>query len=133
MKAILSLVADAVRGRHQHRIAVASPFEVKQGAESAYARQYAGHPGTRGDGTNAPHQFVAGVDTDAGFGVGKSSGGRHGPVCEMVFAGMTSDRSRRIAFDSYHSAESQGFHMVEPVAEPEAPPAEASRARILRV
>src|SRR5215510_515203 len=68
---------DAIGGRNQHRMTIASTLEIEERAKSADAGEHSRALGSGRDATDAPYQFIAGFDTDAGFGVGHVSRGCH--------------------------------------------------------
>ncbi len=67
----LELGADAVVGRDQQRVAIARRLEVEQAAEAAKLRVRARPRGRAGEGTDGLHQRIAGIDRDAGVGIGQ--------------------------------------------------------------
>ena len=69
--AILQLGADAVVGRHQHRIGEAGGLEVEQAAEAADLAVRARPPRRAHQRLDPLDQGVAGVDVDAGLRVGE--------------------------------------------------------------
>ena len=66
----LQLGADAVGGGDQHRIAVAGRLEVEQAAEAADFGVGAGPPRRPHQRLDRLDKGVAGVDIDAGIGIG---------------------------------------------------------------
>jgi hypothetical protein len=69
------LGAHAVRGRHQHRVAISAGV---QGEQTAEAPKPADHLGTQGGGHQRPDPIdgpLAGLDVHAGIGVGGRGGG----------------------------------------------------------
>ena len=68
----LDLGADAVGGRDQHRIGKARALEVEQAAEAADLGVRAEPPGRADQRLDQLHHAVAGIDIDAGLGVGEA-------------------------------------------------------------
>ena len=71
----LQFRADAVVGRHQNRIGEAGRLQVEQPAEAADLAVGARPARSAHMRLDAPHQFVARVDVDAGIGIGQRVGG----------------------------------------------------------
>ena len=68
----LQLGADTVGGRDQDRIAIAARFKIEERAEAADTGEDPGDLGFLGDRADAPHEFSAGFDANAGLGVGET-------------------------------------------------------------
>ena len=75
----LELGADAVGGRHQHRILEARRLEIEQAAEAAQIGVGAGPPRGAGGGRDARDQCLARVDIHAGVFISEAVFAGHGP------------------------------------------------------
>ena len=67
----LQLGADAVIGRDQQGIGVASRLEIEEAAESPELRIRTRTRRRAGEGTDGLHQRIAGIDRHAGVGIGE--------------------------------------------------------------
>src|SRR5215475_8565227 len=64
---------NAIGGRNQHRMTIASTLEIEERAKSADAGEHSRALSSGRYLTDAAHQFITCFDTDAGFGVGHVS------------------------------------------------------------